>query len=104
MARLIRSALAKQDIAEVLQYTRQHWGEDKAREYRDLIREALGVIASDPQRGRPRGEVRPGILGYPIAQPGRNARHILFYRVGPTGEVEIVRFLHDSMDFDRHLP
>ena len=37
-------------------------------------------------------------------RPGRAARHIVFYRVSSAGVVQVVRFLHDSMDFDRHLP
>lgn len=102
MARLFRSPLARRDIVEVLRYTRDRWGKEQAREYRDLIREALSAIAAEPQRGRVRG-TRPGILSCHIKQPGRNARHILFYRVTTAGAVEVVRLLHDSMDFDQHL-
>jgi toxin ParE1/3/4 len=104
MVRVIRSSRAKRDIADVLRYTKERWGEPKAREYRDLIKEALNTIAADPQRGIVRSGVRPGILGYHIQRPGRNARHILFYRVNRSGVVELIRFLHDSMDFQRHLP
>jgi toxin ParE1/3/4 len=103
MARLYRSPRARRDIADVLRYTTDRWGKAQAREYRDLINDALKVIAADPDRGKLRG-ARPGILSHHIKQPGRNARHILFYRIGRDGSVEIVRFLHDSMDFDRHLP
>lgn len=104
MARIVRSSLANRDIADVLRYTKARWGPAKAREYRDLIKDALNAIAADPQRGRARSDVRPGILGFHIKQSGRNARHILFYRIGHTGVVEVIRFLHDSMDFERHLP
>jgi plasmid stabilization system protein ParE len=71
-------------------------------------------------RGRHRRVVRPGVdrlaqgrrCGHPvryapafhIRQPGRPARHVLFYRIGATGTVEIVRLLYDAMDFDQHLP
>jgi len=71
--------------------------------YRDLIRDALKAIAADADCGKVRS-LRPGILSHHIKQPGRNARHIVFYRVATTGAVEIVRRLHDSMDFDQHLP
>ena len=101
MARVFRSPLARRDIVDVLRYTRDRWGKEQAREYRNLIREALNAIAAEPQRGRVRG-TRPGILSYHTKQPGRNA-HILFYRVTTAGTLEIVRFLHDSMDFDQHL-
>jgi toxin ParE1/3/4 len=103
MARLIRSPRAKRDIIEALEYTKERWGTAQARAYGELIREALVAIADDPCRGKPRDDVRPGIFAYHIAQRGRSARHILFYRVGATGTVEIVRLLHDAMDFGRHL-
>jgi len=103
MARLYRSPRARRDIADVLEYTRDRWGLAQARAYRDLIREALKSIAANPRCGKLRG-ARPGILGHHIKQPGRNARHVVFYRMSRDGAVEIVRFLHDSMDFDRHLP
>ena len=102
MARVFRSPLARRDIVDVLKHTRERWGRDQAREYRNLIREALNTIAAEPQRGRVRG-TRPEILSYHIKQPGRNARHIVFYRVSAAGAFEIVRLLHDSMDFDEHL-
>jgi plasmid stabilization system protein ParE len=44
------------------------------------------------------------MLAFHVRQPGRSARHVLFYRIGPTGTVQVVRFLHDAMDFDQHLP
>jgi toxin ParE1/3/4 len=102
MVRVFRSPLARRDIVDVLKYTRERWGKDQAWEYRNLIREALNAIAAEPQRGKVRG-TRPGILSYHIKQPGRDARHIVFYRVSGAGTLEIVRLLHDSMDFDEHL-
>jgi toxin ParE1/3/4 len=104
MARVIRSPRSKRDIIEVLKYTRERWGAAQAREYAELIKEALVAIASDPQCGKSRNEVRPGILAHHISQRGRPARHILFYRINATGTVEIVRLLHDAMAFEQHLP
>jgi len=103
MARVVRSPRARHDITEVLRYTRNRWGKGQAREYRDLIAAALKAIAADPSCGKYRG-IGPGILGHHIQQPGRAARHIVFYRVNSASVVQVVRFLHDSMDFDRHLP
>ncbi len=104
MARIIRSPRAKRDIVEVLQHTKERWGIGQAPEYADLIQEALGAIAADPQRGKQRDDVRPGLRALHISQRGRPARHVLFYRTNATGTVEIVRFLHDAMDFVQHLP
>jgi toxin ParE1/3/4 len=104
MARLIRSPRAKRDILEILAYSKELWGSEQVRAYGELIKEALATIAEDPQRGRSREDVRPGILAYHIGQRGRPARHIVFYRIAARGAVQIVRVLHDAMDFERHLP
>jgi toxin ParE1/3/4 len=103
MARLIRSPRAKRDIVEVLEFTKGRWGLEQARAYGELIREALVAIVNDPRCGKKRDGVRPGILAYHIGQRGRPARHIVFYRIGAAGAVEIVRLLHDAMDLERHL-
>jgi toxin ParE1/3/4 len=102
MARLIRSPLAKQDIKEVLTYTKEHWGNAQARQYGQLVENAHTVIAHNPQCGKP-SDLVPNIFSYPIRRPGKPARHLLFYRITPTGTVEILRLLHEAMDFDQHL-
>lgn len=104
MARVIRSPRAKRDIIETLKYTTERWGVERAREYAALVQDALATIAGAPQRGKPRDDVRPGIRAFHIAQRGRPARHVIFYRINSTGTVEVVRFLHDAMDFAQHLP
>lgn len=103
MARLVRSPRAKRDIVDVLSYTKERWGKAQALAYRELIREALRAVAADPLCGKLRS-TRPGVLSHHIKQPGRDARHIVFYRVSSANVVEVVRVLHDSMDFDQHLP
>lgn len=102
MARLVRSPRAKRDIVEALVYTKERWGLEQAKRYADLIEQALAAISRDPECGKPRDDVRPGIRAFHISQPGRSARHIVFYRVR-AGTVEIVRLLHDVMDFGRHI-
>lgn len=103
MRRLVRSAKAKSDIVEVLRFTKRRWGESQARDYAALIREALTSIATDPLRGKARDEVLLGLRALAIRQPGRPARPILFYRVSGSGSVEVIRLLHDAMDFTQHL-
>jgi toxin ParE1/3/4 len=104
MARIVRSARAKLDILDVLRFTRERWGINQAREYSALIREALATIGADPSCGKRRDDLLPGIFAHYISQRGRPARHIVFYRMRSQGTVEIIRLLHDAMDFARHIP
>jgi len=103
MIRIIRAPRAEQDIKDVLKYTKERWGESKALQYARLIKKAEIFIASDPTRGRPYSRKRPEVLAYPIMQLRRPARHIIFYRIRSPNTVEIIRFLHDAMDFEKHL-
>ena len=96
---------AAADLDDILERTLQRWGERKYWEYFDLIEDALVAVVHDPARGRSRSAARPGVLGHHIKQPGRNARHIVFYTYDATKDhVTVLRVLHDSMDFERHLP
>ena len=104
MAQVLRSPRAKNDIKRVLQYTLKKWGEGQAWEYSALIEEALDTVGVDPARGKSVTAGPAGVLRFHIRQTGRDARHVLFYRIGVDGTVEIIRLLHDSMDFERHLP
>ncbi len=80
MAHVTHSAAAEHDIKEVLSYTLDTWGAEQADKYAVLIEEALESISENPQVGRPRFGVRPGILAHHIGQRGRNASHFLDYR------------------------
>lgn len=105
MASLEVTEKAEEDVADVLLYTLRRFGEAKYWEYSDLIGEAYHRLMADPGAGRSRPSLRPEILGHRIEQPGRNARHVMFYKYDPTTDrVTVLRVLHDSMDFGLHLP
>lgn len=104
MAKLRIARQAWADIQDVKRHTEQRFGALKRAEYEELIHEGLRAIATDPASGKPRSAARPDVLAYHIAKQGRRARHLIFYRLRSDGIVEVMRVLHDSMDFDRHLP
>ncbi len=104
MASIRETPQAEEDILDVLRHTLQRWGPSKYWEYRDLIEDAYCDILADPSCGGVKVAARPAIRGRRISQPGRRARHIVFYRISSKSEVEVVRFLHEAMDFERHLP
>jgi toxin ParE1/3/4 len=104
MARLVRSALFKRDLIDVLAYTKERWGLVQARSYGALVQDALVAIARDAECGKPRDDVRAGLRALHIRQAGRPARHIIFYKVRSPDVIDIVRLLHDGMDFARHVP
>ena len=98
------SRQAWNDLLDVKAYTLEHFGFDQLERYESLIEAALLRIAEEPTGGKERPELQAGVRSRHIGQPGRRARHVFFYRVAPDGVAEVIRFLHDAMDFARHLP
>jgi toxin ParE1/3/4 len=45
----------------------------------------------------------PSVRTYHLAKPGRPARHLIVYRIGPDRDVQVIRVLHDAMDLERAL-
>ena len=96
MSRFALSPLARADIDAIWDYTADRWSEEQADRYIHHLREAMETIARDPRRGRGCDQLRPGYRRYSVGA------HVLFFRVATNG-IEIIRVLHQSMDFDRHL-
>jgi toxin ParE1/3/4 len=92
----VLSRRAQADIEEIWGYTAERWDEDQANHYVRLLRHGIEAIARDPRRGLPCDHIRPGYRKYPIGS------HVVFFRVTEK-MIEIVRILHQRMDFERHL-
>lgn len=87
---------ADADLADIWDYTAAHWGQSQARKYLTQLEQRFLFLAKRPEQGR----LRYDLPGFPLSY--HQARHVIFYRKFKDG-VEIVRILHDSMDFPRHL-
>jgi toxin ParE1/3/4 len=96
MKRFTLSPRAQADIEEIWDYTVEHRNVGQAEVYLRKIKTAVEDVADSPRLGRPCEEVRAGYRKYSAAS------HVLFYRMTPDG-VDIVRILHQRMDFERHL-
>jgi toxin ParE1/3/4 len=69
---------------------------NRAEVYVRQIRRAVEIVAEDPRRGRNCDNIRAGYRKYPAGS------HFVFYRV-VEGGIDVVRILHQRMDFDQHL-
>ena len=81
-----------------------------------LISFGLRDLADDPARPgvSARTEISSGLFSYHLRFSRRRAatglvqvehpRHLVTFRIATDGAVEIVRLLHDAMDFDHHVP
>ena len=100
------SRRASRQIAEVLRWTRNQFGDHQRDAYAKLIELAVAEISKDPEspRSRRRVELHDAARIMPIARIGKPAHHFLVYRIESNGRVEIGCFLHERMNLQRHLP
>lgn len=88
---------AEQDFDGIGDYTFDTWGEQQAERYLTQLDNAFQLLATTPSLGIDRSDLRPHLLSFPCN------RHIIFFRRSAGGDVEILRVLHERMDFNRHL-
>jgi toxin ParE1/3/4 len=96
-AHYILSPLAQSGLYNIWDYTQSHWGADQAETYIRQLWQQIKTIAAQPRRGRACPEVRAEYYKY------QSGSHFLFYRITSDG-IDVVRILHERMDFERHLP
>ena len=88
---------AQADLDEIWDYTVDRWGLDRAEAYTRQLWRDIETVAERPSPGRECPQVRRGYRMYP------SGSHVLFYRE-TTDAVDLVRILHERMDYERHIP
>lgn len=95
MARVTRRPLAEDDILDIWMFI----AEDSVREadrWIDRLDESLALWATQPQLGRARDELSPGIRSLPFG------RYVVFFAPLPDG-IDVVRVLHSARDLDEQF-
>lgn len=87
---------AKRDIERIADYTFEQWGERQEEAYLKLLKQALEALVENPEIGRSAEELSTGLRKF------KAGRHLIFYLDSMPG-IDVVRILHQSMDFERHL-
>ncbi|WP_118986962.1 type II toxin-antitoxin system RelE/ParE family toxin [Photorhabdus sp. CRCIA-P01] len=87
---------AEQDLEAIFEYSYQEFGLERAYQYIKNIDRAFHTLAEAPGLARNYSHVRPGVKSFPVAS------HIIFFRLMANG-ITIVRVLHQSMDYQRHI-
>ena len=98
-------AAAEVDFANILKWTAEHFGARQSRVYRDTLVQTIGELADGPNvaGSTARDEIMAGLRTLHVARGGRRGSHFLMYRATRNSTIEIVRILHDRMDFRRHV-
>ena len=81
------SVKARSDLADILLYTTDTWGEQQAERYLALLSDSFDLIADKPGIGRACERLGPGIRRFEVG------KHVLFYKQ-KRDSVLISRILH----------
>jgi toxin ParE1/3/4 len=96
MANLVISPLGTDDLRGIWAYTRETWDEEQAERYVRSIHAAMARLATVPKLGNRASKIRKGYSKYPVGS------HVIFFK-RTKAEVIVIRVLHQSMDFKRHI-
>lgn len=100
MTEIKLSRKAAHDLAEIADYTIHEFGIIQACQYKDSLQNCFNSLQENPMLGRSADDVAPDVtLGL---RRIRQQAHVIFYIKG-SDHILIVRVLHHSMDFERHL-
>lgn len=90
------SRLAQRDLDDIARYTLEQWGRTQMLVYMGGLLDRLDEIAADPAIGKSDRRV-------PAKYRRANFRSHLIFFTAETGEVRVMRILHQRMDHARHL-
>ncbi|MDN5928332.1 MAG: type II toxin-antitoxin system RelE/ParE family toxin [Hyphomicrobiales bacterium] len=97
MTHYILSPAARADLDEIWDYSAENWGAEQAERYVLAIRAACEALAAGKLKGRSVEGVRANFRKQTVGS------HLLFYRVGGDGAIDLIRILHQRMDFPSRL-
>ena len=104
--RLSKAATA--DFRDILDWTEGEFGTEQALRYELVLTDAIDALTGGPRvaGSRSRSDLLAGLCILHVARKKHKGRHVLLY--SPDNKlvrtIQILRILHDSMDFARHLP
>lgn len=97
MAKVIFRQQAIDDLNAIWAYTYDKWSEKQADRYYVSLEFACLQIGENPELGKEYEQIKSNLLGL------RTGKHIIFYRAVNDQEIEIIRILHEKMDFIKRL-
>ena len=90
------SKAARLDLKDIFQYSQRQWGDNKADQYLDSIKEQMVLITRNSDMGINRPELQTGMHSLVIQS------HIVFYTVDLL-HINIIRVIHHRQDPNRRL-
>lgn len=96
MIKIIKSSVAKQDLANIWYYSYKNYGEKQADKYIALLESKINALQTSPMLGVECSYIRKNYRKLHIEH------HVVFYYLNKS-EVIIPRILHERMSHKKHL-
>lgn len=96
MKRLLLTPKAKTDLGGIWDFSNLRWGAAQAEKYTRELWQAMQSQAVDWSTSSDISAVRKDYRKI------KSGSRVIFFRITPDA-MEVVRILHEKMDFDRHL-
>ncbi len=87
---------AAQDLEQIYRYSIQEFGNERIERYIRDLNDAFSKLANEPNLGRDYDFVRSNLSAFNVVS------HVIFFEISNPG-ITILRVLHRSMDYGRHL-
>jgi len=97
MASFSLTQKALSDLLEIGRYTQKQWGTEQRNTYLKILDDCFHQLATNPSKGKDCSEIREGY------RKSKAGSHIVFYRQSQNHKIEIVRILHERMDYETKL-
>lgn len=97
MAKYFLTNKAVEDLSAIWEYSYEVWSESQADKYYGFLTSSFQEIVQNPDIGKNYDEIARTILGL------RVGNHIVFYRLAQSGDIEILRILHQRMDLKSRM-
>lgn len=97
MAKYVLTNKAVEDLSKIWEYTYEVWSENQADKYYELLTNAFEELVQNPKLGKNYDEIDRAILGLDVG------KHVVFYRLTQSSDIEILRILHQRMDFKNRI-
>lgn len=94
---LVISPAAQRDLRDIYLYGMRTWGEQRAGDYLDDVRDRFWLLTTQPNIGVLRPELGNDLRSFVAKQ------HVVCYRL-TLNQVQIVRVLHGRQEPELHVP
>ncbi|HEU4632485.1 MAG TPA: type II toxin-antitoxin system RelE/ParE family toxin [Flavisolibacter sp.] len=97
MAKYFLTNKAVEDLSKIWEYTYEVWSEGQADKYYELLTNSFQNFVQNPELGKNYDEIDKFIFGVCVG------KHIVFYRMVQSNDIEILRNLHQRMDLKNKI-